>query len=42
MIEEARGKCHDIVKGFPELDRDYDEFLSALRGTLREAGGSQV
>lgn len=39
---ELRQKCMDLVKDFPDLQRDFDRFTTASRATMRAFNGGQV
>lgn len=39
---ELRQKCLEMVMGFPELERDFDRFVTASRATMRAFNPSQV
>lgn len=39
---DLREHCKSLVKDFPELERDFDQFITASRSTLRAFHGDQL
>lgn len=45
VAAERRQKCLDLLKGFPDLEQDFDRFASCSRATARflhGGGGMQM
>lgn len=39
---ELRQRCLDLVKGFPELEKDFDRFITASRATMRAFNPGEI